>query len=384
MSSFEVSDLIEKVFELANNDAGWAELPNYITELYPEGRVAMVKTHLGRHLEVIGATAGYDIDYLQSYDKHYQFLNPWSELHRVSRLNATLYTTRDADVQPLQKALMNSEFYNDWLLPQDNIKEGAAIALANVGGSHFALTVNLPDRLAKYQLDPLIEDLRSLAKPLSLAMRVRSLFAEKEVLRTENDFLVETFKASLFIVDINQRVVHANLAAKRLLDGRDGMRILPNGTLEITDPASHKEFGIALAQTFEKNGGGWFKIARENGRKPLSATLVKISGSAIDALGATKSRCLLFVSDPWFAEHSVLPEKVSHLLGLTRSEAKVAVQLLDCEGTHEIAARLGLSRNTVRNQMSSILNKTGLTRQSSIAALITRISTQVGTDTLNK
>jgi DNA-binding NarL/FixJ family response regulator len=61
---------------------------------------------------------------------------------------------------------------------------------------------------------------------------------------------------------------------------------------------------------------------------------------------------------------------VSRFLGLTPSEAEVAVALAAGKNTDDIAAERGAAKNTVRAQVQSILSKTGSRRQAELVRLL--------------
>lgn len=65
-------------------------------------------------------------------------------------------------------------------------------------------------------------------------------------------------------------------------------------------------------------------------------------------------------------------ELVQKLFGLTRAEARVAVDLAQGLTTHEIASRRHVSRNTVRSHISQIYHKAGVSRQSTLTNLLVR------------
>jgi DNA-binding CsgD family transcriptional regulator len=67
-------------------------------------------------------------------------------------------------------------------------------------------------------------------------------------------------------------------------------------------------------------------------------------------------------------------ELVQSLFDLTPSEARVARSLASGKTVDEIATDGGVSRNTIRTHLSSVLEKTGCNRQADIVALLTAIS----------
>ena len=67
-------------------------------------------------------------------------------------------------------------------------------------------------------------------------------------------------------------------------------------------------------------------------------------------------------------------EVLSGLFDLTPAEARVAREIASGETINTIAQARTLSRETVRNQLKGVLAKTGLSRQSDLAALLNGIA----------
>ncbi|MFB3078283.1 MAG: helix-turn-helix transcriptional regulator [Lysobacterales bacterium] len=66
------------------------------------------------------------------------------------------------------------------------------------------------------------------------------------------------------------------------------------------------------------------------------------------------------------------------LFGLTRAEARLAMQLANGATLDEAAEKLHISRNTVKSHLSSVFSKTGVTRQTKLIQLILRSVAPMG------
>jgi DNA-binding CsgD family transcriptional regulator len=73
-------------------------------------------------------------------------------------------------------------------------------------------------------------------------------------------------------------------------------------------------------------------------------------------------------------------EVLAALFGLTPVETQVATALLRGEELSEIAASRGISTETVRGHVKSLLRKTGVGSQKRLTALLTRIATLTAGD----
>ena len=63
-------------------------------------------------------------------------------------------------------------------------------------------------------------------------------------------------------------------------------------------------------------------------------------------------------------------EVLQGLFDLTPAEARVARAIAERRTVEAIAGMLGVSRETVRTQLKSVLAKTGMARQADLAALL--------------
>lgn len=91
---------------------------------------------------------------------------------------------------------------------------------------------------------------------------------------------------------------------------------------------------------------------------------------AVDFSGA---RVLVFVVDPDAGFRSGAVD-LQRVLGLTPAEARCAIALAEGLAPKEIAEGLGVSYETVRSQLRSIYDKTGVRRQAALVRLIQSVS----------
>lgn len=119
-----------------------------------------------------------------------------------------------------------------------------------------------------------------------------------------------------------------------------------------------------------KGHAGNVIVARREAKKPILMKVLPVHGAAsAPFLGA---KFILILTDLEAARRSSL-EIVSEAFSLTAAEAKVASLVAAGSSPEEIASKLQVSRETVRNQIKAIFGKTATHRQSELAALVSRI-----------
>jgi DNA-binding NarL/FixJ family response regulator len=104
--------------------------------------------------------------------------------------------------------------------------------------------------------------------------------------------------------------------------------------------------------------GGTVLISRR-ARPPLQVLVTPIRASTLRLSG--KIAVAVFIHDP-SRPQGPADTLLRSLHGLTRAECRVALLSSDGRGPREIAGKIGVTENTVRSQIKSIYNKTGVKR----------------------
>jgi DNA-binding CsgD family transcriptional regulator len=68
------------------------------------------------------------------------------------------------------------------------------------------------------------------------------------------------------------------------------------------------------------------------------------------------------------------PGLLASLFGLTAAEARLASRLAGGAALNEVAAQLGISRETARNQLKAVFAKTETHRQAELVALLSQLT----------
>lgn len=104
-------------------------------------------------------------------------------------------------------------------------------------------------------------------------------------------------------------------------------------------------------------------------RPPMVVHLLPVERAARDLFGAFSA---IVVFTALTIGHSPSNDVLAGLFDLTAAEARVASRVASLSTIPEIAAALGLTRETVRTQLRAVFSKTGTHRQTDLAALLTK------------
>jgi len=114
--------------------------------------------------------------------------------------------------------------------------------------------------------------------------------------------------------------------------------------------------------------GGWMKITRREAGVPLIVEVHPVrrmgAGYRVLAVGA-----LVLVVDP-VRRPRVDPELAAEVLGLTRTEGRVAVALAAGRTIADIAAAQGCAQSTVRMHLKRVYRKQGIHKQTELVRRI--------------
>jgi len=141
--------------------------------------------------------------------------------------------------------------------------------------------------------------------------------------------------------------------------------------VHVSQPAADKLLEVALAELLAPERAEVVRsipIPAHGTETPHILHLVPVRRHARDVFGSASA---IMVVLP-IGQHEVPSAAViQSLFDLTAAEARVARAVAECRDVRDIAEHAGVSKETVRTQLKSVLDKTGLHRQSELVALLT-------------
>jgi DNA-binding CsgD family transcriptional regulator len=175
------------------------------------------------------------------------------------------------------------------------------------------------------------------------------------------------------LLDVRGSPVMVNREAERIANTGDGF-VLSRDGVAAELPDESKKLRDLIRQVGCNNagagraGGGAIRIPRPSGRPDYHVIVLPLPRRCQPSHGSG-AVAVLFITDTEKAQRPV-----DHLFGslyrLTDAEVRLVTQLLEGGGLTVAAERLGLSRNTVHSQLSSVFQKTGTSSQSELLTLL--------------
>jgi DNA-binding CsgD family transcriptional regulator len=257
-----------------------------------------------------------------------------------------------------------SDYYQGFLATFDaNWSAGIGIKIAD---EEWALMLQRGDRSGPFELTEQ-KNLLQLAGPLQQAALVAHSLSFGRAMGVADAFDM-VGRASL-LIDRYGKVLRANRQAERHI----GTHLLVSrGELSCfrgqeTNELRKMVHGLCFGLDRISAGVRSVVISRKE-RRPLLVQGVALENGAGDYFGA--ARAVLLIVDPFREQESVPAAEIRRGLGLTKAEATLLMLLHADVSLPQAAEQLGVSYETVRTQLKSIFDRTGVRRQSEALHLV--------------
>jgi DNA-binding CsgD family transcriptional regulator len=242
-----------------------------------------------------------------------------------------------------ETVLRRDEWYNDYLL-RAGIDDALGVRLFE-NASHavlFGVTHGIDQ--APFTVTG-IAAIQGLLEPLAKLARLHIELAGLGYGPAIALRALDRLAAAVIVADSDGSVIQTNRAAERILQRGDGLVIRNGnlGVLHVVDSARLEAF-IAAAAAEQK-----------------TADILTVAPLGADLSVYGRPLALIVLADP--DQQSPSERDLAEFFGLSPAESRLAVALLAGKRLGEVSRDFGVQITTLRTQLSSILRKTGVTRQ---------------------
>jgi DNA-binding CsgD family transcriptional regulator/PAS domain-containing protein len=365
-----LSDAINLIYAAATGDAAaWDDVALRLCTLFGAQRVSLVLPEA--HDRIRQVLGGGDDEYAVAYAAYYHRIDPYrrsAEQHfrdpGLPRINAVV----DDEIVPYS-TLVKSEYYADFARPAGfrYLLGGlpGADSFAPIGFSRDASSGPFSDADKRRLLTLLPHLQRALQLEKRLAIADRTHLASGAL---------DALAIAVVLVDRTMRILHANAAASRLMDGsRCGLAMLGSGPcpgvgdirLLARHPDDQSTLVKLVADAASGGSGGAFRLRTTRDEPAQNAQLAVLVSPALghlrshatDRYGVAPGAAMLVIRQlnrAWLPP----PSLMSELYGLTKAEAEVALRFSGGATAEDVARHRQVSLDTVRTQVKTILRKT--------------------------
>jgi len=187
--------------------------------------------------------------------------------------------------------------------------------------------------------------------------------------------VLDTIAIGAVLIGEDLKIVTTNRAADRILAARDGLMATRHG-LQVEAITELEELrrlivgSCSISTDAGTSPGRFLDVSRRN-KPPLHLMVSPARGLSMDGNGSVKA--IVLITDPSEKARPV-SATLQQLYRLTPAECRVAILLADGRAPKQISELLGVSRNTLKSQLSSIFSKTSTSRQSQLVRLLSQLS----------
>ena len=361
-----IERLRDHLYQSAIRPNLWEYLPNHLAEAAGGGAWALqlVRPGAPRRVEIHGFN--FDPTLLRQYPERFAQNNLW--LNDV--LQAPILQLVDNAGMVDQSCFLESLYYSEFLYPQGDLRHSLGMGLSRSFAGQLVVSCNFaPDQMS--DVGPAAgEILSQLGPDLQRAVQLTRQ-AERAAMATGIRLAAGMDRQqACYVLDARSRPVAINPRGREIV-ARDAVLGLKAERLRFDDESANAALDEALAGTMR----AVFPIGHD-GPHRLLARLTPVTEPGLIApieafLHGEKAVATLQLVGSGSPE--AVEDDLHLLFELTPAETFVLRRL--CEGLSmaEIAELRGASTNTVRNQLRSLFDKTGTSRQAELVALVARL-----------
>jgi len=179
---------------------------------------------------------------------------------------------------------------------------------------------------------------------------------------------VDDLQIGLVVTDARGQIFWNNHRAEDLFRSADSVLVRGTALSGTPDSVAAQLHGL-IRDAVRRSMCGRMRVQRGAGRAPLQVTVAPLPAASPLAAPWQEPLALVILTDP--DRQSASPARqLKALFGLTTAESRLAAALATGHTPAEFALNAGLSENTVKTQLRSVLAKTGTRGQAELARLI--------------
>jgi len=255
-----------------------------------------------------------------------------------------------------------SPFVNEYLRPLET-EETMACAVASPAGRSAQFGVHRAVHQSAFGDDDVFQ-MERLVPHVTRALQLRRLFNASQERGQLMTALLDRGKAGIVAVRADMSSLFVNKTARDIAAGRDGIGLSRSGQIVMADPHASKRLAGLTAAVLSGGAGGIVRTSRPSGKLPY-VVLVSPLPAEIDVFSSARRGILFAIHDPSRMTVST-NQKISNLLHISPSAAKLVHAIIEGEDLKHYAARAGISMNTVRFHLKTAFARTGTRSQSGL------------------
>lgn len=359
-----LADLVAGFYAACLEPANWADILVRLKDAVRADVCALgshdFATGSGRLEQAVNIDAVYLTAYSEGLGRHNPWLQQQDRLPAPGSVRTGQMLAEDADV-------IDGPFYREWLEPQNLFHHIFGILDSNGSNVDYLLFARSREKGAFWEDDLAL--LSRLLPNLRQGLHAGRVLRRTDEMNRLQAHALDVLPIGVMILSAAGSVLLANRLARDVISGEPAFYVgnnglglrLPSGRTRFRDIVSAAALRPVLDGTGEIHATS---VVREGGGRPL--TVMTLTLDAPDRIRAPGDpAAIVFIGDPE-RPSEVDPRRLIRLYGLSRAEARVAVQLAKGQRLDQVAEALGLTYETVRKHLKQIFSKTYTDRQAEL------------------
>lgn len=308
--------------------------------------------------------SGYAPEALESWDAYYSKINAWAPGMLAMRVGVPDYCDNMCDYDSLRR----TEFYSDWVRPYEDVIGGGAVVLDKGPGKITIFGGNIP-RAYRDRLDAAWQQSLAILGPaVRHALRVNATLLGLRLEVVLAGMPGTANAASVLLLDGQGRLLLADPGGLRALEEGRILRLNHRMRVSFTDEDLKQALALKLRPALQPTP---FR-GRADGAEITLCPLDPQTAQSLRLPPGPQNRLPALVVVIRLHQGRSAPDLATRL-GLTAAEADLAMHVAEGKTPAEVAQARNTSLHTVRNQLKSVLAKTGCRRQTELALLVHQV-----------
>lgn len=366
--SFIANEVSEAIEQASFGRLPWTMAADIFSSAFPGGFAALINQDFIHDSINFVEWVNLDDHAVETYVEHFAYINPWAEVWTKMQSGSVFV----AEWHRPARTFADTEYYNDWLLPQGDVLGGAGLKVDASPTDVIYFPMHYPSRFAEVYDRPAAEVQRRLVGVVERAIQTsRDLSAEKEKAASQSAIVDRGWPA--VVVDSSMRLCSANRAAEDLLATGQVIRCVGgrisfgNQTLGQRIEADVRKLSYSAASETHRHGS-----RDKQGPVFVSLSRLPTPKSFVKTLITERVQILIRIKRLLKRPKRSNLSAFGQVFGLTPSELSLCAVLDDGLNLQDAAVELGLTYETVRQRTKVVFQKTGVRSQSALCVLLAR------------
>lgn len=354
----DTADIVEQIYAGTVDDAAWRLAMTSIADL-----VGAVCTCLLAFRPADGALLRdecyrFDQAMFSEYRRSWAARDPRLVPALAHQVGVPVYEGRIMAIRDWKRA----EIYNEFLRPA-GIGWFLSVWLHRAADKAVCMSLqraSSEDGFAEFEA----EALRPLVPHIRRALEIKDRLEFCQVRADTLSRSLNNVSFGVLVLDPQGRIIEANAFAAQLMCASNGIRMNPDRTLWLREPAGQQlRACIADESPALQSENGLLHVPRPMAL-PISVMTVALPDSHTGWISGNP-RWMLLLFDP---DRRIKPvcEVIARDLRISEREAEIVALLVSGYDLTNVAARLHISVNTVRTHLKAVFAKTGIRSQSAL------------------